>query len=150
MEDLNQNLSLNDSSKSFLKEIAGWAYFLSIVGFVMMALMVVMGIFMGTLMNALTGIQDNDMSMPVNFGASFGIIYFIMAVIYFFPIYYLYKFSTKVKEALRVNDENVLTESLNFLKKHYKFMGILMIVVLAFYGIILVAMLIGVGIGAMA
>jgi len=39
---------LTENSKSFLKETAKWAYFLSIIGFIGIALLVLLAIFMGT------------------------------------------------------------------------------------------------------
>ncbi len=34
-----------------------------------------------------------------------------MAVLYFFPIYYLYKYSSSVKTALQFNDSNLLADA---------------------------------------
>lgn len=43
----NSNLQLTEESKSFLREIAKWAYFLSILGFVGVGFMVILALFYG-------------------------------------------------------------------------------------------------------
>ena len=43
----------------------------------------------------------------------------------FFPAYYLFNFSSKMRRALRNNDQLVLTDSLKNLKSYFKFYGIL-------------------------
>jgi len=62
-----------------------------------------------------------------------GIPYLFIGALYFFPIYYLYKFSTNIKSALYNNNEGSEEKAFENLKSHYKFMGIFMIVLLAFY-----------------
>lgn len=130
----NSNLQLTEESKSFLQETAKWAYFLSILGFIAVGFMVVLAIFMGTLFSKL-GV----------FGARFGMmeggfisaIYLILALLYFFPMYYLFQFASKAKTAFKNVDNETLVSSFQYLKSHYKFMGIVAIVLLAFYGLIL-------------
>ena len=40
---------LTENSKSFLKETARWAYFLSIMGFILIALLIILALFMGAI-----------------------------------------------------------------------------------------------------
>ncbi len=68
----------------------------------------------------------------------FGFLYIILAVIYFFPVYYLYKFSKDIGSALLYNNEEHLTSSFRFLKKHFKFIGIMIICMIAFYFVIFI------------
>lgn len=60
-------------------------------------------------------------------------IYALMGLLYFFPAYYLYKFSTQLKTALAAKDSETLTSAFENQKSLYKFMGIFMIIVLGFY-----------------
>jgi len=73
------------------------------------------------------------------------VIYLIIAVIYFFPIYYLYNFSVKMKKALLSDDQTLLRNAFEDLKSHYKFVGIFTIVILSLY---LLMFLIGLGAAA--
>ena len=80
------------------------------------------------------------------FGSAFGIIvtviYLLIATLYFFPVYYLNKFSSKLKLALRNNDSEILANSFEYLKSHYKYIGIMVLVILSFYVLILLGFLI--------
>ena len=132
-------LKLNNIAKTFLRETAKWAYFLAIVGFIGIGLMVLLALVMGIVFSAIPGTPD----LPFNAGPLMTFIYLIFAGLYFYPVLYLYRFANKMKVALARNDEDVLTNSLENLKSHYKFMGILTIVLLGFYALLFVFGLIG-------
>lgn len=135
-------LHLDQSAKDFLKETAKWAYFLSILGFVGVGLFVVIAIFAGTIFSAL-GTMPGTGAFAGSFGVVMGFMYFILAAVYFFPVYYLFKFSSNAKKAFRENDSEALTASLGYLKSHYKFVGILMISMLVLYGLFFVLAMFG-------
>jgi hypothetical protein len=61
------------------------------------------------------------------------IIILIMITIYFFPIYFLYNFSRYAKIAIVQNDHTAFVEAMRYLKLHYRYMGIIMIVILSIY-----------------
>ncbi len=71
------------------------------------------------------------------------IVYLVMIVVYFFPIYYLFQFSSKMKKAIDQKDTITFAEATGFLKNHFQFIGICAIVVLSLYVLGIV-----VGIGA--
>ena len=129
-----EGLHLSGQSRSYLRETAKWGRFLAIVGFVMLGLLVLMGIFAGSAMGLLlSGMPGADASLlPTGLFTAY---FLIFAVIYFFPIYYLYKFSNQMKLALNNDDEMSLESSFSNLKSLYKFMGILTIIMLALYAI---------------
>lgn len=127
---------LNEESTRFLKETAKWAYFLSILGFVGVGVMVLLTIYIGTIFSKL-GMLGDQAAVFQSIGGSFiSGIYLFVAVLYFFPIYYLFKFSTKLKIAFKTANNELLNESFIFLKSHYKFMGILALVFVVIYGLI--------------
>lgn len=130
-------LQFDNTAKDFLKETAKWAYFLSIIGFIGIGFLALIAVFAGTLFS-----QFNSMPGMAAYGGSLGtmigVIYFLMAALYFFPVYYLFKFSSNAKKAFRDNDSQALTESIGYLKSHYKFFGILMIILLALYALMFV------------
>jgi hypothetical protein len=136
----NFELELNQSAKGFLKETAKWAYFLSILGFIGVGLMVVIAIFAGTIFGVIGNMMPGEIAGKI--GAAFGIIitifYLLLAGLYFFPVYYLYKFASNAKTALQKEDTETLTTSFQYLKSHYKFIGILMASILCLYGLVIV------------
>lgn len=125
-------LKLNNYAKEFLKETAKWASFLSIIGFIGIGLMVIMALFFGTVFSSLSGFEDAGIGAELG-GGFIMVTYLVMAVLYFFPVYYLYKFSVNMKKALYTNDDDVLATAFEKLKSHYKFLGILTIVILSLY-----------------
>lgn len=140
-------LVLTKGSVSFLQETAKWAKFISIVGFIGIGFLVLIALFAGTFLSAMTSEMEG---MPFGSGIFISVIYIIMAALYFFPILYLYRFSVKTQEALRLSNTQVLQEALENLKKHYKFYGILLIVALGFYALAFLFGIIGGIIGAAA
>ncbi|CAA9202854.1 hypothetical protein ACHRVW_05860 [Flavobacterium collinsii] len=136
-------LQLDQTAKDFLKETAKWAYFLSILGFIGIGLIIVIAVFAGTIFS----VMGNSMPGMGGFGNSFGVfmgfLYVFIAAIYFFPVYYLYKFAATTKRAFRDNDSELLTNSLGYLKSHYKFIGVLMLAIFALYGLLFVFGILG-------
>ncbi len=130
----NNDLGLSTTAKAFLKESAGWTKFISIVGFVFLGLLVIVALFAGSFIGA--AMQASGMAALG--GAFITILYLAMAVLYFFPIYYLFQFSSKMKAALQTQSSELLEQAFGNLKSHYKFMGILLIIVLALYAVALI------------
>jgi hypothetical protein len=133
------NLHLDATAQDFLRETSKWAYFLSILGFVGIGLMVLASLFFASFSS----------SLPIDGfeygGFLFAALYMIIALAYFFPIYYLYQFSRGAKVAVMENSSASLTESLGSLKSHYKFIGIFTVVILSMYFLIFIfAMIAGV------
>ena len=134
-------LQLDQTAKDFLKETAKWAYFLSIVGFVGIGLMLVIAVFAGTIFASMGSAMGG--AFGSSFGAAMGFGSVFIAAIYFFPVFYLFKFSVNAKKAFRENDSEALSSSLGYLKSHYKFIGIFMAAILALYALIFVFGIIG-------
>lgn len=135
-------LQLNDSAKGFLREIAKWAYFLSIIGFIGIGFIVLAAFFAGAFFAFIGNLTQETHNLGWIGGSFVSVIYLIIATIYFFPFYYLNAFSTKLKIALKNNDSEILSNSFENLKSHYKYIGIASIIILSFYALILLGMLI--------
>lgn len=133
-----QKLEITPEISDHLVQTGKWAKFLAILGFVFMGLMVFIGFGMGIIMSFLPGGQAGVLPFP---SFIFGFIYLIFAAIYFFPILYLFRFSTGIKQALLSKNQKQLVWAFGNLKSHYRFVGILMIVMLAFYAVVFVVMM---------
>ena len=132
------DLQIDPQSSSYLSETAKWAKFLSIVGFVFCGIFLLYGAFAGTMMSYFVSSFGRETDASVNALAGVGgvfifIFVLIAVIIYFFPCLYLYRFSTKMRIALKNNDQSLLTGSLGNLKSVYKYIGILTIVGLSFF-----------------
>ena len=127
-------MELNDQSKAYLYETARWATILSIIGFIVIALLIMVSFSVGTLL-ANSPYGDLGISPQV-----LSITYLIIAGVYFIPIFFLYQFGVKTKYAIDNNDTDLLTFGLKKLKSHYKFIGIVMIIM---FGLNILFLLIG-------
>jgi hypothetical protein len=127
-------MELNDQSKAYLYETARWATILSIIGFIVIALLIMVSFSVGTLLeNSPYG--DLGISPQV-----LSTTYLIIAGVYFIPIFFLYQFGVKTKYAIDNNETDLLTFGLKKLKSHYKFIGIVMIIM---FGLNILFLLIG-------
>lgn len=126
-------LVIDETNRAFLIESSKWGKFLAIVGYVFMGMIVLIGLFFIIGMSVFKALTD----IPFN-PAFFGIFYFIIAIIYYFPVTYLYNFSDKMKKGLAEGNQQTMTDGFSNLKSMFKFTGILTIVMLSLYALILV------------
>ena len=119
----NTKLEIDISAFQLLREIAKWGRFLAIAGYIGLAFLLLLGLISGVL---IANSQFHE-------GIFVIIFYSIFVAVYIFPVYYLHRFSTNMTIALDKNDSSKLTESLVFLKSHYKFLGILTLILLTLY-----------------
>lgn len=122
-------LVISEQIKNDLMSISKWTKFLSILGFIGIGFMVI-----GAL--AITSLPQrgfNDVPKEL-----ITVIYLGMAVVYFFPILYLYKFSQNAKEGLNSGIQTSINEAFKYLNKHYRFIGIFTIVIISLYVLIFI------------
>jgi hypothetical protein len=141
------SLMVTEDIRSFIYESSKWTKFLAIVGFVFTGLMIMLSLSVSAIissMNNMVGAQNNPYAAM---GTGFLTVFLlIMAAIYFYPSFILFKFSTSAKQAVLYGDQESLSVAMNKMKSFFKFWGILLIVILGFYGLaILSAIVAGVG-----
>ncbi len=118
--------------------------FLSILGFVGIGFLVLGGLFMGTFMSTMSNAFGDQIPGGLPMGGGFiAFIYLLLALLYFFPVFYLYKFSNYTKKALDSRDTEMLTNAFSNLKSHYKFLGIVAIIIIGLYLLMFVFILLG-------
>ena len=147
------NLNIDQSSKAHLSEAARWAKFLSIVGFIVCGLIVLIGVFAGSVFTMFSPYQNSPYSdfqgsAAGGFGAMLAVIYIVFALIYFFPCLFLFRFANKMKAALASNEQEVLNASFQNLKASLRFVGILTIIVIAFWILGIIVAVLGAATGA--
>lgn len=125
------NLELTPQAILSLNETRKWTMFLSILGFV----------FIGFLVLGMIGMLfvGSMIPMPVGGfspGPLMAFMFLIIIAIYFFPVYFLFQFSAYSKKAITGKSTADLEKAMGFLRSHYRYMGILTIIILAIYVII--------------
>ncbi len=137
----NFDLQITTAAKDFLAETAKWAYFLSILGFIGIGFIVLIALILGITFAFAGGTGVSMGLMESSMGIGIAFIYILIGALYFFPIYYLNKFASNAKLAIKKTDSAALTLSFGYLKSHYKFIGIMTLVVFSLYVLMAVGML---------
>ncbi|MEI7735772.1 MAG: DUF5362 family protein [Ferruginibacter sp.] len=140
---LTPELQIDGLSLSYLAEAAKWGKFLSILGFISSAILVIIALFAGVLLGTLNSAYGGGGAI---LGAGFiTVIYLIVAAVNFFIALFLFRFSAKMKIALYSTDQDTLNSSFLNLKNLFKLVGILTIIYIVF---IVLALIFAIGAAA--
>lgn len=124
-------ITINYDIKKQLLETAQWSKFIAIFCYIGMVFMLCMGLIM------FIGVPFMESYLKMVPMYVFGIFYIVMGIIYYFPSTYMYRFAKRMKQGVLTDDEAVLTDGFNNLKKLYRFSGIMIIASLSLSAIIL-------------
>jgi hypothetical protein len=136
IEDKEQEvLKITEDIRSYIYETAKWANFLSVVGFVLTAFMIMFAFGVGSFITAMNNILGGEANNPY---AALGtgvltVICLLVALIYFYPSLLLFKYANAAKQAVLYADQATLAVAMSKMKSFFKFWGILTIVFLTFY-----------------
>ncbi|MBO9154052.1 DUF5362 family protein [Chitinophaga sp. GCM10012297] len=133
------DLNIDAEVSGYLNETARWGKFLAILGFIGCGFMIFVALIM------------NFMPMgPAGFaGEGYGsggavtrtlvmVIYLVLGIISIFPYIYLMRFSKRVQLAIQSNDQGSLASAFSNLKSLFKYVGVLTIIMLAFFVLALI------------
>lgn len=141
-----EELAFTEDLINHLKHTSKWAKFLSIVGFISVGFLLILAVVVALLPQLNMDDYSHQYNEMYGSGISqslkgpvLSLIYVAIAVLYFFPMLYLYQFSSNAIIAIRNRDNEKMLQSFKSIRKHYKFIGILTIVILAIYLIFLAA-----------
>ncbi len=143
---ITNELQFNHNTNIHLKETAGWAKFLGIIGFVFSALLGVVAFIIPFYIKSSMSSNpygNASASMFTMMNGFITAIYLILAVMGFFMSLFSYKFGVKTKLALINTDQESLDKGLTNLKFLFRFYGIIMIIYLGFILLALVFGIIG-------
>jgi hypothetical protein len=141
----NKKVEIGQEALGYFDTTRKWTMFFAILGFVLLGLVLIIGLVAGSLIRGLTsgmsGMEGMEGMGSVRAAGGFAsimmfIVMLIMAVIYFFPLLYLLKFSQHAKKAVATCDSNEMTLAFRNIKSYWKYMGILVIILLVVYLII--------------
>ena len=138
METLDTNLQLNnsividDEVKSNLLESSKWAKFISIMGFISMGLLglLVLLSFIFPFVRVPNQGYANSNAQIVSLFAT-ALMTTVIIALEIFPLYFLLKYSKGISQGIKSNNNLLLVSGFRYLKSHYKFMGILMIILIS-------------------
>jgi len=139
-----KKIEIGSESLRYLDTTRKWTMFFAILGFIVIGLMIIGGFAAGALMKSMSGLKDIEgMEGMEAAGAAAGVaqvlllvIILIFAVIYFFPLFFLFRFSTHTSNAIKTLDRNELGKAFRYMKSYWLYIGVLVIILLAIYLII--------------
>jgi len=147
-EHIQQPLVITEDIRSYLYDTAKWTKFLSIVGFVISALVAMMGFGAGAFVSVLAKMSPGNPLAAM--GSGFLTVYFlVIALLYFYPSLLMFKHSNAANKAILYGDQDSLAEAMINLRSFFKFWGILMIVLISFYVLTIVLFIVA-GLGSAA
>lgn len=127
-------------SLGYLNTTAKWAKFMAILGFIGIGIMVLLGVTMGFIFSFLNSSSAfSHFPFPTYF---LGLIYIVLAAVYVLPVIYLNNFSNYISKAVSMRNTEMLTSALSNLKRHFKYVGIMTIVLIATYFLIIMGVII--------
>jgi len=124
-------MSIDPVTREHLSETAKWARFLAIVGLISLLLLVALGIYSAVMLNQYEseyGYRRRGLGSMLGIGTA--ITYFIVFLIYIFPIVFMLRFANKMQQALNGNDQEALNGSFQNLKVCFRYIGIVTIIFL--------------------
>jgi uncharacterized BrkB/YihY/UPF0761 family membrane protein len=130
----NKRIEIEQETLNHLNTTRKWAMFLAIIGFIILGLIVVIGLIAGTFLTAFNsgekalGIPESLMFVPI----------LILAVIYFFPVLFLFRFSKHTSHAIQTLDNLEFHKAVKNLKSFFAYIGILIIIILSLYIVVLI------------
>jgi hypothetical protein len=130
----NKRIEIEQETLNHLNTTRKWAMFLAIIGFIILGLIVVIGLIAGTFLTAFNsgekalGIPESLMFVPI----------LILAVIYFFPVLFLFRFSKHTSHAIQTLDKLELHKAIKNLKFCFAYIGILIIIIFSLYIVVLI------------
>lgn len=134
-------IQLTATDLSNLRTAGKWGRFIAIVTLVSIGLMVLVMLFFG---GTLLATASPEMAGLGAVGTTMILlIYGAMFALYIYPTVMLYKFSTNVIRAADSGNAVAASDAFASLKRMFKFMGILIAIVLGLYALMFVFMLIG-------
>ena len=145
-------MNIDQAGRSHLAEAARWAKFISVIGFIVCGMVVLIGVFFNSFFRTFsTGLERSspygDMPNAEPFTSAIAFIYIVVALIYFFPFLFLFRFASKMKTALASNDQETLNTSFQNLKATFRFVGILLLIGLCFWALATIVTILGAATG---
>lgn len=135
-----RRIEVSIEGQNFLYAAARWAKLLSIIGFGVVFLLLLIAVFSSSILSYLRSIYIGVDNIPAR---SLTVFYVLLAILYFIPSLYLLQFSANAQDGIKENSPLRLLNSFSKLKSFFKFWGILMLIVIIFYAVAIAMLVVG-------
>jgi len=129
-----RKIEIEQKTLDNLNTIRKWTMFIAIIGFILLGLLLIIGLIAGTFLSAFK-LGETGLGIPESLGL---IVLFVVAVIYFFPVFFLFRFSKHTGNAVQTLNKEELHKAFKNLKSYVVYLGVLIIIGLSIYVMALV------------
>ena len=129
-----KKIEIEQETLNQLNTTRKWTMFLAIIGFIFLGLFIVMGVIAGTFLSAFNSVETG-LGIPESL---MFVIFLAVAVIYFIPVLFLFRFSKHTAHAVQTLDKQEFHKAIKNLKSYFVYLGILLIILLTFYVVALI------------
>lgn len=131
------DVQIDENGKRHLLEIAKWSKFFGILGYILSALLLILGLSLAFIGG---GMSDAFSQVGVS-GAAIGFFYILIALLYFYPSYKMLQFAKLMPAGIHQQQQESVSLAFGEMKAVFRYFGILTIIVLCLYAIgIVIAM----------
>jgi len=124
-----RKIEIEQKTLNNLNTIRKWTMFIAIIGFILLGLLLTIGLIAGTFLSAFKS-GESGLGIPESLVL---IIIFAMSLIYFFPVFFLFRFSKHAAHAVETFDKTELHKAFKNLKFYFVSFGLIIIFALTLY-----------------
>lgn len=130
------NLQIDETSRANMLETAKWTKFLGIVNIIFLALYLLVMMSAGAAFSSMSSAYGGSSAGMANFGAAGMIIMaLIMVAFTIYPVMCLLRYSKATKSAFLTSNQEEFNAATGYMKGFFKYIGIVMIIVLGLWAI---------------
>ena len=124
-----RKIEIGEETLKHLNKLRKWTMFLAVSGFIFLGIIVALGLITGTFLRAFNH-SDNTpgLSDALVLTGFIG-----LALLTFFPVFFLFRFSKHTSNALTTLDRKNMHKAIKSLKRFFIYIGILLIVSITIY-----------------
>lgn len=111
-----------------------WTTFISVLGFIFLGLLIFIGAITGTFLTAFKS-EETNLGIPESMML---LIFALTALIYFFPVFFLFRFSRHTRNAVQKLDRDEFYKASKNIRAFFTYIGIMAIIVITVYLVALV------------
>lgn len=124
-----KKIEIGQETVKNLNTLRKWTMFLSVLGFIFFGLIITLGLLTGTFLTAFNH-SDKTPGIP---DALLVAAFAGLALINFFPILFLFRFSKHISNAVSTLDSREMHIAIKYLKRFFVYIGAILIAVVALY-----------------
>lgn len=124
-----RRIEIDQQSLKYLNSTRKWTMFFAVLGFIFIGLILIAGIVAGAFLTIFnSGMAGTGIPQWL-----LAVIFLVVAVIYFFPVLFLFRFSSNMRDAVHSLSQEKIKKAFRNLKAYVTYIGVLLIIGLCFY-----------------